>query len=251
MNSKLIVIILLVCSCVTLFASPEKWFEEGNKYYKETKYAKAIESYSKLVDTGYTALALEYNIGNAYMENNQLGKAILHYERALVLKPNDKAVQYNLDIANHRKLDQFKVLTPFYLTTLWNNWRDKFTSNQWSYISFGAVIAVMISFLLWLFLKKRALKKVFFILAVIIFFVAIVPVSLALARASQEIRTDYGIILVEKAELKQGPDSKSETITNIHEGSKIQILDRIGQFYKVYLPNGEEGWVSFNTLELI
>ena len=64
-------------------------------------------------------------------------------------------------------------------------------------------------------------------------------------------RTDYGVVLVEKVELKQAPDAKSTTVTNIHEGSKIQILDRIGQFYKVYLPNGEEGWVSVTTLELI
>ena len=51
-------------------------FIEGNKYYKEGKYDKAIESYEKLVNSGYADGVLFYNLGNAYEKMGETGKAI-------------------------------------------------------------------------------------------------------------------------------------------------------------------------------
>ena len=65
-------------------------------------YQEAIKDYEALLKEGVSA-EFYYNLGNAYYRSDNITRAMLNYERALLLSPGDKDIRYNLQIANRQK----------------------------------------------------------------------------------------------------------------------------------------------------
>ncbi len=80
-------------------ANTEDSFKQGNALYAEGKFSDAAQKYQTAADGGLAHWTLEYNLGNAYWRAGQIGKAILHYERAFRLNSGQKDVLYNLNLA--------------------------------------------------------------------------------------------------------------------------------------------------------
>ena len=65
-------------------------------------YRAAVRSYEQILDTeGFSAPVL-FNLGNAWLRLGNPARAILDYERALVLSPHSAAIQANLAAAQQR-----------------------------------------------------------------------------------------------------------------------------------------------------
>lgn len=60
----------------------EELFFKANQAYKGGRFEEAIDGYGQLLDAGYRNGQLYYNLGNAHFRLNQVGRAILNYERA-------------------------------------------------------------------------------------------------------------------------------------------------------------------------
>ena len=67
--------------------------------YKQGDFRQAIDQWKSLADSGIANGKLYYNLGNAYLKNNDLGHALLWYERALILMPNDPDLRFNYEYA--------------------------------------------------------------------------------------------------------------------------------------------------------
>jgi len=80
-------------------SSDEVKFDIANSYYRAGKYDKAIENYRK-VEGSLKREAL-YNMGNAYVQKNQLEKAKISYEKSLEIEENPKARE-NLEWVKNR-----------------------------------------------------------------------------------------------------------------------------------------------------
>ena len=100
MKNKTIILTLLLVFASSLKASVENSFVEANNMYKNGNYQEAIDMYQSILDGGYESAALYYNLGNAYFRTDNLGAAILNYERALQIDPSDKEIQQNLDYSD-------------------------------------------------------------------------------------------------------------------------------------------------------
>ena len=64
-------------------------------------------------------------------------------------------------------------------------------------------------------------------------------------------QTPFGIVITHETALKNAPDPNATTVNTLHEGLKIEILDKIGTMTKVKLPNGEDGWLAATDVEKI
>ena len=71
---------------------------QGDSAYINKEYDQAIEIYEALLQQGESG-EVYYNLGNAYFKQDELGRAILNYERALLLQPGNADISANLDIA--------------------------------------------------------------------------------------------------------------------------------------------------------
>ena len=81
----------------------------ANVHYDREEYAEAIQQYEALIGQGYRDAAVHYNLGNAYLESGDLGRAILNYLRAEELSPRDPDILANLELARSRTVDQLEA----------------------------------------------------------------------------------------------------------------------------------------------
>ena len=78
---------------------------EGDSAYMRYDYASAIQIYESLLKKGEAA-EIYYNLGNSYYKADDIAKAILNYERALLLQPGNADIRANLEIARSKTIDK-------------------------------------------------------------------------------------------------------------------------------------------------
>ena len=72
--------------------------------------------------------------------------------------------------------------------------------------------------------------------------------TLALSRLSYVKDSRQAIMIEKEKALHSGPDTDSPVILTLHEGTKVEILDQIGEWHKIRLVNGEQGWLPVEVL---
>ena len=101
----LLALLAAVCAAVAASAAasepagPQTTFFHANSLYKDGNYSGAAKEYEQLLQLGLESSALYFNLGNAYFKAGDRGKAMLQYERARRLRPNDPDVEANLAFA--------------------------------------------------------------------------------------------------------------------------------------------------------
>ena len=105
MTRTLIVLALTLVVALGLFALQGRAAENARLFidaveaYRTGDYDLAVQKWSTIAATGIQNGELYYNLGNAFLKNEQLGEALLWYERALRLLPNDPDLRFNYDYA--------------------------------------------------------------------------------------------------------------------------------------------------------
>lgn len=234
-----------------LSAQPTQLMEEANAAYANKNYQRAVENYEKILSEDYTSYVLHYNLGNAYFRTQELGKAILHYEKARQLAPGDKEIRHNLEVAYALQQDAMEPLPAFFLSKWWYGLRAQMSTNGWTLLALLLLWAGAAGFLLWLLGRKRQQRKRGFMLGVIAAVLCVLPFALAVSRNHYDQHSREAILMAKEAALHFAPDTDSQVVLTIHEGLKLDLQDRILDWYKVRLPNGEIGWLPVESVEEI
>jgi tetratricopeptide (TPR) repeat protein len=247
--SKTFLLLWLVAQITTGFAQTiDEAFGIANIAYQEKDYTTAITQYQFILQQGYQSAELHYNLGNAYYRTQQMGKAVLHYERAARLAPKDKDIQHNLSIVKAQLKDQIEALPNFFLLDWWNSLRQQWSSNAWAVSGIVLFWLAMAALIVWQIGKTRTQRKKAFFAGIALLSISMLPILLAVANTKN---SEQAIVMVEETALKSSPDELSTSILLIHEGLKVKLLDKIGDWYKVRLPNGDEGWLHTEIMEII
>src|SRR6478736_4269801 len=104
MRAAILTFLLAICVTSSLRAADgaDTTFARANADYAAGKYTSAIEGYESLVKNGHWNASVFYDLGNAYFRKNDLGRAILNYERALALDPAQPEARANLQLVRDR-----------------------------------------------------------------------------------------------------------------------------------------------------
>ena len=100
---KLSIILILFVS--QLSASTDSLYIRAVALYEEGKFELALESWQKIVESGYESPELYYNMGNAAFRSNSIGYSALYYEKALKLDPSMEDAAHNLEFLSRYKSD--------------------------------------------------------------------------------------------------------------------------------------------------
>ena len=90
---------------ISVFATEDTITEQAEQFYAAGNYEEAADIYRQILDEGWESADLYYNLGNCYYKSGNHTRAILNYERALLLRPGDAMARYNLEMAQ-----QFRAL---------------------------------------------------------------------------------------------------------------------------------------------
>jgi tetratricopeptide (TPR) repeat protein len=249
--NKVFLLIISLFTALNIAASPVDSLQAANKAYAANEYEKAAEMYESILDSGYESAALYYNLGNAWFKNNNIPKAILNYERAKLLAPNDEDIRFNLELANQFVIDKIEPLPqPFFV-----NWGKQliniFSSNQWAIISIAAFVFTLILALVYLLSKRIVLRKTAFGISVFFLIIAIVTFSFSARQKARISSYNHAVIFNPTVTVKASPDEGGTDLFVIHEGLKVEIEQKLNNWVEIRIEDGNSGWVKTEVLEEI
>lgn len=239
----LILVSIFISLQNTSAQSAEELFAQANQAYQAKNYSEAIKKYEAILAKDLQSAELHYNLGNAYYRTNTLGKAILNYEKALKIAPGNEDIQKNLEIAESQKQDDITTLPPFFLTQWWNGLSSVFSSTIWGILTLLFLWLSAAGWALWIRGATRESRKKGFTSGIVLLIIAFLPLLLGWNRLQQETNSQEAIIII-KTTLHSAPDADSQEIIPLHQGTKVQLLDKIDTWYKVKLGDGEQGWLA-------
>lgn len=254
---KHIYILFFVFSTLTTFGQKEyvsdkvSTFERANNLYENKKYSQALELYKSLLTDSVHSENLLYNIANVYYKTGSLGKSILFYEKVLKINPGNKNAYHNLSLANSKIEDKLEVLPDLFFVSWWKKIIHYFSINEWSWIAVAFSWFSVIAFAFYLFFKKLFIRKSGFYKTFVFGFISVVSLFIVLILSGKIFHTQE-IILINKTSFgKDAPSKKAKNNELFHEGTKLEVMDKVGDFYKTKTSEGVVVWVLTNDFETI
>lgn len=233
-------------------AAQADFYGEGNRLYQEGDFAGALEAYESILDAGFESGDLHFNTGNAYFKLGDLGRAILNYERARRLLPADEGVLANLELARTLTVDDVEALPRFWLLSAWDWWIGLLPKRllllfvALSYLGGMAGVVALImrrgtSVALWGGRMALVGGVLTFVLGV-----NLLVRELGLSRAEE------AVVLVAEVPVRSAPSEDGDlTVFTVHEGTKVRIDRRSGEWAEVVLEDGKVGWLKLDAVETI
>lgn len=225
--------------------------ENADAEYKKGNYQQAIRDYEELLKKG-PSVELYYNLGNSYYRTDNITRAVLNYERALLLSPGDDDIRFNLQMARSKTIDKITPKSEMFFVT-WYKSLVNFTSvDGWARTAVVCIAIALILVLCYLFGNKVLLRKIGFYGAVA--FIALFILSNVFAYEQRKVLTSRtgAIVISPSASLRKTPVASAESSTIIHEGSRVEIIDDTMKDWKyVELEDGREGWIQTSQMERI
>jgi tetratricopeptide (TPR) repeat protein len=244
----LIIVILFTLSVnVNVNATPFKnWFAQANVFYEKQEFDSAVLYYEKIITGGLHNSTIYFNLANSYFRLNKLGLAILNYEKARKLSPNDKDIITNLQFTQLNIIDRIpEPKRTFFENFLWYiHTMFPLTLQMW--ILFLLLLIMSVAFAFALFASHNARLWLIYTISLCFIVSILFGSSIGLKIYNAE-KKKFAIVLKKTVDAKNAPNGDIILFT-VHEGTKFQIRKTVDNWSLVNLPNGVSGWVENDLL---
>ena len=225
---------------------------EANGRYERGEFAEAVQAYENLVASGYRDTALYYNLGNAYLESGDVGRAILNYLRAEELSPRSPDVRANLDLARSMTPDRIETERDSLVESvsyLGRRWVTPGELGAAALLLWTAGALAISALLVWRTARLRAIPRA---VAGISSVAALLSVGLLLCMIYANPYDTTGVVTAESVDALNGPGFQYTEEFTLHGGAEVRLVDRRQGWLQVALPGGElRGWTPAHTIEAV
>ena len=222
--------------------------DAANQLYAAGHFDEAARIYEQELARGVQDSAVYYNLGNAYFQQGDLGRAVLNLQRAAQFDPRDEDIQANLDLARAGTTELF-VEEPTgpvaFLADL----------TGWLTVNETAVLVIGFWFLLgFLLLALRqssapaARKTLQYALGLVLVLFLLSGVSLA-SRTFLAQTQPAGVVVTPSVAVSTAPGGGGEGPA-LSGGTQVHVIDRQGDWLRLAAPSGSpESWVPSQSVE--
>lgn len=224
-------------------------FSQANAQYAEGNYAEAAAQYEQVIAEQPSAEAY-YNLGNAYFKQGELAQAILAYERALRIEPSYKDAKHNLLFAQSRIVDNIEDTQSFFLSNWLKAIRNALNQQTWMILSIALFICMLIGFFLFAFSQTVWVRKTAFYTSLVALLISLVACINAGSLHHRDTKRAEAIITQGIVNAKSSPDRSGTDLFTVHEGTKVEITETIGDWCCIHVGN-YIGWMPLAHLERI
>lgn len=240
----------MLLSATTVQAQSNKeLFDKANELYRINKYTEAIKIYEQIENNGAISSELYFNLGNAYYKINSVAPSIYNYEKALQLNPLNLDATTNLAFAKRMTLDHIEALPKTLFQKLEANYIQQLSFNQWAYAAVVCSFLTAVFFLLFYFSFSPSKKRIYFITSILSGIGLFIVLIFAFKGYRNNLSKIEAIIFEEKTSVKNAPTKYSEEIFELHEGTKVLVLDTVESWKKIKIDDGKTGWISKDELK--
>jgi len=248
---NLVFSIALLFSLIGNAQTGKELFSTGNNLYQNGKYIEAIEAYTAIEEQGLKSSDLFFNLGNCYYKLNKVAPSIYYYEKALKINPTHEDALINLAFAKRMTIDVIEDLPKTFLQRFSSSIIQKFTFDTWAIIAVLASFLASLLFLLYHFSSSSGKKLFYFNTSLLAAFILVISVFFAFHNYNYAQKNKTAIIFVAKADIKNAPSTSSEDVFELHEGTKVVILDELDNWKKIKIADGKIGWIYTEDLKEI
>ncbi len=207
-----------------------------------------------LIDSMDLSPAYFLDLGNREFEAGRTGYAILAYERGLRLRPGQAELANNLAYVRAEAGLNEREPAGFFGLRWWR--------------TAGAVIGATTAFVLaqvfwwaavgtglfwWIRRERMNEKQRFALLPLAVTAALLAGLFFSLGSSRNTVLRNRGeaILVVEDSELRVAPEAGASLEDRLGAGVKLRIVDTFGEYTKVALPDGSQGWLENTAFEVI
>ena len=224
---------------------------EGDSAYMKNDFASAIQVYEALLTKGEAA-DLYYNLGNSYYKSGDIAKAILNYERALLLQPGNGDIRANLEVARAKTVDKVEPIPEIFFVSWTKSLINSMSVDAWAVCGVVCFILLIASLYFFIFSKQVVLKKASFICG-IVFLIAVILANVFASEQKDSLQNrDSAIVMSPSVTVRSTPSESGTSLFILHEGHKVIIKDASMKGWKeIRIEDGKVGWVPSSSIEII
>jgi tetratricopeptide (TPR) repeat protein len=226
----------------------------AQQLYENGHFALASQAYEQLVAQGFGGKALFYNLGNAYYQQGDFGRAILNYRRAQQLAPRDEDIKANLELARTEVANPVKLSEPTdFLSRIGRLSQNWFALNELGMISLalwllfaGLVIALTNS------PQGSALREKFRVAALGTALALVLSMTGFVSFLYVENSQTQAVVVAQEVQLAASLGAQSASDLVLHQGAEVAVLEQRENWVHLALPADQgQGWVLADAVAIV
>jgi tetratricopeptide (TPR) repeat protein len=228
-----------------LAGGPDELFFQANQAYKSGNYLEAGKLYSEFAGHDPVSGHIYYNLGNTRFRQDDLGGAILNYERARILIPRDADLLFNLGYAKDRTRDAVAPAARPFSTIFF--WLDSFSLSE-VFILFAMVNALFFTALVLRLTLGH--EWTFSLLITMLVVWSITGPSLGV-KWYQTVADSRAVVLAPEVSVLAGPDPTDTEFFKLHAGTVIRTERSEGGWTLIRIADDKRGWVKKDSIGFV
>ena len=247
---RILILIFIALSIASEFSFADDInaiFEKANEAYRNRNYTQALADYER-IGAKLKNPVIYYNMANAAFKENQLGKAILYYEKARKMSPRNSDIRKNLAYAQGGVEYRVEDKRNWYLRQFFK-FLDYFRLSE-MIIALLAVYSLLAITLIFCLITGREFLRSNWVSALIVVLVVSVGVT-SIQFYRSKFQQKAVVIASGKLDVRYGPSKDEKLAFNLVEGIQLSVDDELNDWYRISIVNGETGWVLKEGIEKI
>lgn len=250
MNRIIVYIIFLISNFIWAQNTAQTIFEKANEAYRTENYEQAASYYESVLDNQKVASAeLYYNLGSTYYKLGKVAPAIYNLEKALLLNPNDEAIQTNLHFARKMAIDDIKVVPDVGFSKILYNFTSLLSSDNWAWLAVVSAFLFLVFFVGYYLSSLTQLKRAFFVAMFVVLVILAISVISAFLQKRFDANIRPAIVFAESTFVKAEPKNSAENAFELHEGTKVYVKETLDNWKRVQLTDKTEGWIKATDIK--
>lgn len=225
--------------------------QAADSAYINNDFVGAAELYELLLMDGEAA-DVYYNLGNSYYKSGETARAILNYERALLLEPGNTDIRFNLEMARAKAVDKVEEVPEIFFVSWTKSLINTQSADSWAICGIVFFVLLIVAAYFYIFSRKVVIKKIGFFGGLVCLCVVILANVFAAQQKRHLLERNSAIIMQPSVTVRSTPSDSGTSLFVLHEGRKVDLKDNSMKGWKeIRLEDGKVGWVPAAAIEVI
>lgn len=244
--SRVMIAFVILFALICPISAQDPLLEQANQAYQAREFATAARLYESLIAQGQANAVIYFNLGNAYFELNDLGRALLNYQRAQTLIPRDPDLSRNLALARALRVDVQSEEGALI---------DTFAALTSGVITTGELALIVL--ILWsilcgvLIVRQLRPERSYRTLGIGITIILAIGAILLIGRVYVETYRPQAVVIAFTAQAHSGPNESYPLLFTLYSGAELRAIGIENDWLQVILPDGRQGWMFRQDLGIV
>lgn len=231
--------------------------DNAQKAYEAKDYAEAARLYEiclkqeqKDADEEQAA-EINYNLGNCFYRMKEYPRAILYYQRALKIQPENEDAAFNLQLTQAKLTDRFESPSEMFFVTWFRGVVTQHSADTWGHLALLTLVVALLLFVCFRAASHTAIRKSGFF-GFIAFFILTLVFYVFAAIQHQCKNNEQLFVVMSETQSYTSPSLSAPKSRTLNEGTTLKLTDTANeQWIQVEMPDGKTTWIDKSTVEKV